>query len=243
MIDFKTEKFQGPLALLLQLIEKEEMDITEVALAAIADQYVSYVEESEEIDPEEVADFLVIAARLLYIKSKALLPYLSLDEEEDDASELERQLKMYKEFVDASLKIKEMIATAQPLFAPEFSKKFKRHQIPQESFSPPQGLGAQDLRSTWLNIVSRLKKESERKLPEEKLEAKVSLDERISHIRNLLKEKLQMSFHHLLHKAQSKVEVIVDILALLELAKQREIIFEQEELFSEIKVSQFKSEL
>lgn len=79
MIEFTTEKFSGPLGLLLQLIEGEKLDITEINLAKIADQYVSYLRTLSDTDAEEMADFLVIAAKLLFIKSKALLPYLEYD--------------------------------------------------------------------------------------------------------------------------------------------------------------------
>lgn len=235
MIDFQVEKFQGPLGLLLQLIESEQMDITEIALAAIADQYVSYVEQAENIDPEEIADFLVIAARLLYIKSKALLPYLSTEEEETEIGDLERQLRMYKEFIEASLKVSELINRDQTLFAPVFNKGGRRGAAPAPAFVPPSRLKASDLENIWRQLLLRVKKQ-EKKLPEERLEPKISIDERISHIRGLLAEQLSLSFHRLLEKAETKVEVIVNILAVLELAKQRELVFEQEELFSEIRV-------
>jgi len=236
MIDFQVEKFQGPLGLLLQLIESEEMDITEIALAAIADQYVAYVEQAENINPEEIADFLVIAARLLYLKSKALLPYLSSEEEEAEIGDLERQLRMYKEFIEASLKVSDLINRDHKSFAPIFNKSGRRGLADKELiFAPPKQITASALENIWQQILSRLKKQEE-KLPEARLEPKVSLDERISHIRGLLAEQLSLSFQRLLEKAETKVEVIVNILAVLELAKQRELVFEQEELFSEIRV-------
>ncbi|MBN2884394.1 segregation/condensation protein A [Patescibacteria group bacterium] len=235
MIDFSTEKFQGPLALLLQMIEKEEMDITEIALASIADQYVAYVEHAENIDLDEIADFLVVAARLLYIKSKALLPYLTNDEEEAAVDDLEKQLRMYKEFVDASQKISALIESGRMMFAPVFNKAGRQEKRAEVSFSPPSKLQASDLKDSWLIILARLKKR-ERKLPEVSMGPKISIDERISHIRHLLNDQLSISLQHFLKTAQSKVEVIVNILAVLELAKQRELVFEQEELFSEIKV-------
>lgn len=235
MIDFSTDKFQGPLGLLLQLIESEEMDITEVALATIADQYVAYVESADNIDPEEIADFLVIAARLLYIKSKALLPYLSIEAEEENLGDLERQLKMYKQFIEASLKVSALIARDRMMFAPAFIKGGRRGVSSEPVFNPPAKLKKGDLEALWRQILLRATKR-EKKLPEAVLEAKVSIDERIIHIRSLLAEQLSLSFQRFLERAQSKVEVIVNILAVLELAKQRELIFEQEELFSEIKV-------
>ena len=96
-MNFKIDKFEGPLGLLLQLIEKEEMDITEISLAKIADQYIEYIRSYKGIGPEEMADFLVVAAKLLLIKSRALLPFLK-GEAEEEIQEFEHQLRMYKEF-------------------------------------------------------------------------------------------------------------------------------------------------
>ena len=108
MVNFKLEKFEGPLSLLLKLIEQEELDITQVSLANVADQYVNYIRQSDHINPDEVADFLVVAAKLLLIKSRALLPYL-YPEEEEDIEELQQQLRMYQEFVKASKGINLML--------------------------------------------------------------------------------------------------------------------------------------
>jgi len=99
MRDVSVEQFSGPFGLLLSLIESEKMDITEISLAKIADEYVTYIRGAQDIDPEELADFLVVAAKLLFIKSKALLPYLYSGEEDEEIDDLERQLKMYKEFI------------------------------------------------------------------------------------------------------------------------------------------------
>ena len=73
MIDIKIDQFQGPLSLLLRIIEKEELDITSVSLAKIADEYLEYIQNSQEILPERMADFLLMASKLIYLKSKALI--------------------------------------------------------------------------------------------------------------------------------------------------------------------------
>ena len=93
-MEIKIENFEGPLDLLLQLIEQEELDITQVSLSAVAEQFISYLETIEKKEPEMLADFLLIAAKLLYIKSRALLPELEMELEEDSI-DLARQLKMY----------------------------------------------------------------------------------------------------------------------------------------------------
>lgn len=136
MIDIKIEKFQGPLNLLLQLIEKEEMDIAEVSLAKIADQYIEYIKITDKISPDDMADFLVVAARLLLIKSKALLPYLCAGEEEEEIKELENQLKMYKEFLEAAKGVDFLLGKKKFMFGREFNRKLILNNL--NFFSPPR---------------------------------------------------------------------------------------------------------
>ena len=235
MVDFKTEKFEGPLGILLQLIEAEKMDITEIALARIADQFLSYIEQAENIDSEELADFLMIAAKLLYIKSKALLPYLVIEEEEAGAFDLERQLKMYKEFIDASEKLKVFIANGQPLFTPAMPNKNRSALNP--GFYPPAKINAEILADCFPRIIAKLKPVV-KKLEEKFLEPKISIDERIESIRSLVKNRMRVNFSELLKSFKTRTELIVNFLAVLELAKQREIFFEQAELFGEINLVQ-----
>lgn len=238
MVEIKTEKFSGPLGLLLSLIESEELDITEVSLAKIADDYVNYVKNCEEIEPEETADFLLVAAKLLYIKSKALLPYLYHDDDdEDDAKDLEKQLKMYKEFVIASLKLKELLISDSRSFIPPLSKN-NRVNKSVLSFRPPKKLQKEDLKNCYLFLLSLVEKElSKRKdveLQTETLEPTISIDDKIDSIRGLLSQKIKLSFSKFLRQSKSKTEIIVSFLAVLELAKQKELYFEQDDLFSDI---------
>lgn len=231
MIDFSTEKFQGPLGLLLQLIEKEELDITEINLAKIADQYVEHLQQATDIDPEEMADFLVLAAKLMFIKSRALLPYLSSQEDESEINDLKDQLRMYQEFVKASEKILEIIDQKNFLYVPDWSKNKKRLNLPD--FLPPRSLRAGDLQAEMIKIIKRLES-AETKLPEASLESKVSIEDIIGAVRLALKKQIKFSFNSLISRARNKTEVIVSFLAILELAKQQELLFEQIELFSEI---------
>lgn len=236
MMELKLEKFEGPLGVLLKLIEQEELDITEIALAKIADEFLAYVEVSQTIGPEEMADFLVMAARLLYIKSKALLPYLVSAEEEEEIAELENQLRMYKEFVEASAKIAELVGEKKFLFSPVIiNKNFRRPKKEKPSFIPPAGITQVLLHDRFEELLERLNKKEE-PLDESSLVGKISIDERIDYIRDMLGKKLRFSFSQFLRTASSRTEVIVNFLAVLELAKQRELTFEQDELFSEIHV-------
>lgn len=243
MMELNLEKFQGPLGLLLKLIEQEELDITEIALAKIADEYLEYVKSSSQIDPEEMADFLVMAARLLYIKSKALLPYLVSAEEEEDINELEKQLKMYKEFVEASVKISALIGKKKFLFSPLLiNKNFRRPKREKTSFVPPKGITVMLLADRFKELLERFAAKEE-PLDEKSLGVKISIEERIDYIRDMLSKKIRFSFSQFLKTASSRTEVIVNFLAVLELAKQRELVFEQDELFSEIHILSYHDNL
>jgi len=235
MTEFTTEKFSGPLGLLLNLIDQEELDITEISLAKIADQYVEYIRSAVDINPEEMADFLLLASKLLFAKSKALLPYLYVGEEDDEIDDLERQLKMYKEFVEASKKIKDTILKKNFLFLPPLSKS-RRHQFDLPVFNAPTKIDTSVLKEEFLKIVSKLEKRVEKKLPEEKLESKVSIDDKIGSLRQMIVQKVRVSFSKFLRTAKDKTEMVVSFLAVLELIKQKELVFEQEDLFSEIHI-------
>ena len=241
-MDVTTEKFSGPFGLLLSLIESEEMDITEIALAKIADEYVAYIRANKGIPPEELADFLVIAAKLLFIKSKALLPYLYSGAEEEEIGDLERQLKMYKEFIAASQKVKELSLSGRRLFLPPLTKN-RRGGLNLPVFCPPVKLNVVLLHKCFLILLDNLAKQLERlkeeALPERTLEPKINIEEKILAIKQLLLSKIKVNFSRLLASSATRTEVIVNFLAVLELAKQKELFFEQDELFSEIHISQW----
>jgi segregation and condensation protein A len=244
-MDINIEKFSGPLGLLLSMIESEEMDITEISLAKIADDYVEYVKAAEDIDSEEMADFLLIAAKLLFIKSKALLPYLYTKEDEEESDDLEKQLKMYKEFIQASQKIKDIIALGKKIFIPPLGKS-RRLQNSVPVFSPPAKLTKEIIHDKYAALLKlledELKKREEIKLSSTTLEPKISIDDKIASIRKMILEKVKISFTKLLQSAETRTEVIVSFLAVLELAKQKELSFEQDGLFSEIMIKKFNED-
>ena len=154
-MNIKLQQFEGPLDLLLQMIEEQKLDITEVSLAAIAERYVERIRQNG-IEPEELADFLVIAAKLLLIKSKTLLPYLVRDEEEAEIKDFANQLKIYKDFLAASKKITGLLGERRWMFAREFNKKLLTEE---KFFYPPQNVTARALSQTYQELVGRLKVE------------------------------------------------------------------------------------
>jgi segregation and condensation protein A len=232
MLQFKVEKFEGPLGLLLQLIEKEEMDITEISLAKIADQYIEYIREAKVARPEEMADFLVVAAKLLLIKSHALLPFLQTEEEEE-IQEFEDQLRMYQEFLAAAKKIEAIIGKKKFSFAREFNRQAVLANA--NIFSPPKNLKAEDLKAIFKEIIKSIPVAE--KLEEKNLETTVNIEDKILAIQQILLERIKISFNHILASAGNKTEIIVSFLALLELIKQKDVMVAQSGLFEEIHIN------
>lgn len=226
MYTLKLEKFEGPLDLLLNLIESEKLDISKVSLAQVADEYVLYLEKNPSISPEELADFLVIATKLLLIKSKLLIPDMAMDEE-DSPEGLEKQLKIYREYLNA-MRLMEGMIRQRKFF-------FWRDKSPvslQPQFSPGKEVSAEKLRDAFLFILKGLEKLVV--LPQSVMDKTVSLQEKIKQIKEIIKTRSKISFDHLMQSARSRTEVIVSFLALLELVKQQEIHVHQQSNFGEI---------
>lgn len=228
MHSIKLEQFEGPLDLLLQLIEKEELDITTVSLAKIADEFLDYIHRIEEIVPEEVADFLVVAAKLIYLKSKYLLPNLVVEEE--DAGDLEKQLKIYQQYYQASKLIEKMIGKKKFTYVRLQPMKIKL----TAEFSPPPKISIGQLAQAFVDVLSRL--DEVRKLPKMMIAKAVSIKERINQLRDELLKNFQSKFSNFYNK-ENKVDTIVSFLALLELVKQRTVTVNQDKLFSDIDIS------
>ncbi len=235
MLNFKLEKFEGPLSLLLKLIEGEELDITQISLAKIADQYIDYIRTSPNITPDNMADFLVVATKLLLIKSRALLPYL-YPEEEKEIEELEEQLRMYKEYVEAMKKINLMIGKKKFMFAREFNRKVILAEA--NLFSPPKNIKSEDLAMVFCDLLGRL--QPPEKLEERRIDDMIKIEDKILSIQRMLVDRIKLSFNQVLAEAKSKTEIIVSFLAMLELMRQKEVTLIQDELFSEILISKYE---
>ncbi|PIR93504.1 hypothetical protein COT99_00340 [Candidatus Falkowbacteria bacterium CG10_big_fil_rev_8_21_14_0_10_43_10] len=230
-MDIKLQQFNGPLDLLVQMIDEEKLDITEVSLANIADQFIDYIKNKADIDPEEMADFLVVAARLLLIKSKTLLPYLIRGEEEEEIHNFEKQLKIYKDFLEASQKIESMLAERNFMFGREFNKNLLTDEA---VFYPPQNVNQKVLRQVFEEMAARLKQAEQ--LEEDSIIKAISIEEKMSKIQLLLRKLNSFDFKGLLDRQATKIDVIVSFLAMLELIKQRAVIVEQKELFMDITI-------
>jgi segregation and condensation protein A len=226
----KIQKFEGPLDLLLQLIEKEELSITEVSLVAVTDQYVSYLKTFENRSPEMLADFLVIAAKLLLIKSRALLPFLSeADEEvEEDLRELEERLKLYKKFKELAKEVGILWSSPNISYEREFS--YPQNDI----FIPPHNLCLSSLSDAISKVLLYTQKTQEIKEGmKTKMENVIRLEEKIKRMRDFFAKVAQAKLSEILKDSKNKAEIIVTFLALLELVKQNIVAFKQEKIFGE----------
>lgn len=230
----KLEQFEGPLDLLLQLIEREELSITEISLAQVTDDFLTAIREGGVVMPEELADFLVVAAKLILIKSRMLLPGLEIEEEEGKS--LEAQLKLYREFIEASRLIAKRIGEKKILY-PRPRPFIER--VPK--FSPPPHLTAEDLTAVFRKVIHNL--EPLLRLPKAAIERAVSVHEKMQIIQQLIREKASIQFADLMKRSETKTDVIVNFLAILELAKQRLIEIEQQALFHDIVIHKQKAVL
>ena len=219
--------FEGPLDLLLHLIEREELDITTVALAQVTDQYLAYLAELERRGIKELTDFLVVAAKLLLIKSLALLPRPPTvsPEAEDAGDDLVYQLQMYKRF-------KEIAALLH-----EREKQGLRGYVrvaPPPRPAPKPDLGDVTIHDLLAAVQEVLDARPASPVGEVISPITVTIVEQIAHIEEHLSRQPRLRFRDVLSEATTRVEVIVTLLALLELIKQDRVRVRQERLFGEI---------
>lgn len=221
------EQFEGPLPLLLALIEREKLDITRVSLARVADQYLEYVSREEHISLDNLAKFLSIAARLILIKSKALLPILLFtDEEEDEIGDLEAELRRYKLFKEASVRLGVRLSERQIVVT-------RDSMLGSVAvFLPPKNVTKEDLATYFRSVLGGLP--SMEILEEKRIAEIVTLEEKITLLQESIRDRVKKSFSEVVSTATDRVHVIVSFLALLELVKQRIVHAEQGELFGEI---------
>ena len=238
MADYKVkfEVFEGPLDLLLYLIKKEEVDIYEVNLTKLATQFIEYIELMRELDLDIAGEFLVMAATLMYIKSKELLPVdqqVEADDEEDEDDprwELIRKLVEYKKFKDAAAQLQTMESSTANTFA----------RLPvKPDFEPAEPASKQNATIfQLLNAVNAiLKRHNEREDLRDIFEDKWTVSEKIESILTRVQTAPRLRFTELFEDATSRSEVVVTFLALLELIRMKQIQAEQSEHFGEIEIS------
>jgi segregation and condensation protein A len=228
MHQFRLPEFEGPLDLLLQLIEHRELDITRVSLAAVTDQFLDVISRPGNIELSQLADYLIIAAKLILIKSRMLLPQPETPEAEEEnvGDDLVRQLREYKMFKRVAAFLRERVRQglrAYPRLAPPPRPKPTTFRL--------EGVSPDDLARALMRAL-RVRPA----LPQGTLTVplSVSIDQEIHKILDVTARQSSVQFTHLLARAQTRIEIIVTFLAILELIKRLQIRAQQDRLFGEI---------
>lgn len=241
-LNVKLQIFEGPLDLLLHLLDKNKVNIYDIPIVEITNQYMEYIAEMKRQDLNILSEFLVMAATLVDIKSKMLLPRTEEDveEEEDPRNELVQQLLEYKMYKCMSYELKDRQMLAEKVM-------YKEPTIPDEilAFEEPVDLEelVSDITLAKLNEIfkSIMKKQVDKIDPVRSKFGKiqkeeVSVEEKMDYLENYALSHKHFSFRGLLEAQSSKVEIIVTFLAILELMKMGKIIISQEKIFDDIKI-------
>jgi segregation and condensation protein A len=239
-IPVKLEVFEGPLDLLLNLIEKNKVNIYDIPIVEITEQYLEYVNQMEKQDLDIVSEFLVMAATLIDIKTKMLLPKKVNEEgkEEDPREELVNQLLEYKKFryIANELKGKQIEAQKSMFKPPTIPKEVEKYEEPVDIHALLADVTLMKLKSIFEEVMKRQREKVDPiRSKFGKIEKdEVSLVERISDIKKYALQYKKFSFRVLLERQNSKMNVIVTFLAVLELIKGSVIRVEQEYIFDDI---------
>ena len=225
----KLPDFEGPLDLLLYLIEREELDITRVSLAKVTGAYLEYIHILERLQVDQVADFLVIASKLLLIKSEALLPRppeVKAEEEEDVGDDLVRQLLLYKQYKESARQLGEREAAGLHTYI---------------RVAPPPKIEAKlDLSNVTVDmLIKAVRNVLEIEPPGPPVGTVVkpftlTIRDQMNLIERILRYRPSISFKRMLRRARDRVEIIVTFLAVLELLRRRKVDVVQDQLFGDI---------
>ena len=223
------DAFQGPMDLLLHLIERQELPITSISLAQVTQQYLQYMGQMEKLRPDDISEFLVMAARLLYIKSAALLPRSEPDEEEeeeDPGEALARQLREYKLFKEKAAFLKELEARGMRTYVrlappPSMEKRLD-----------PSGLDVDALLAALYEVLEEMNP------PEPPIHSmaalSITIEDKLEELGERVKRGEPFRFKQILRQARSRNEIIVTFLAILEMIKQRQVKVVQPQPFDDI---------
>ena len=231
---FQLPVFEGPLDLLLYLIEREELDITAVSLVQVTSQYLAYLHAGDQVDAAALAEFIAVGARLLYLKSRALLPRPPGDDEaiEDVGDDLVQRLREYRRFKEAAASlraIEEEGLRAYPRLAPP------------PALPLPTGLDG-----VTLDLLTKIVREVLERQPEEPPAVVVerhivTIEQKVAELSAALQRRKRLSFRSFISACASRVEVIVAFMAVLELIKALRLQAEQDQLFGDISLIALES--
>lgn len=228
----KTEVFEGPLDLLLELVEKRKFLINDISLAAVTDEYMAHVSKMQEMSLPNTTNFVALAATLLLIKSKSLLPVLELSSsEESSIEELEDRLRLYQIYKNAGATIAEMFGK---------SVMHERQYLPPKTavFVPDSFCSRAELREAMRRVISELPI----KITPPKVQVRkvISLDQMIDNLQKRVEKHLKVKFSDLIADKTEPHTVIVGFLAVLESVKQGSVLVSQLNRFDDIEIEHAK---
>jgi len=243
--ELQVGEWSGPLEKLLELIEAEKLDVSEVSLAKVTDGFLRYLEAFKQSGEEQgfrmdlrvLADFIAIASRLIFLKSKYLLPGLTLTEDEEaEIKDLEERLKIYRELKPAIKHINTLWSESHMSYSrPYFLGKGTGLAAGQSVFYPGTKLDLESMHVALGGIFETVKTfELETETIREKI---ITLEEKITEVMDRVKKEGDMQFKHLSGE-KSRAEMIVVFLAILHLAREQLVLLEQLDNFSDIVVKQ-----
>jgi len=224
----KTDSYEGPFEIVLDLIEARKLLVNDLALANITEEYIAHVRAQETFPVEETANFIQIAATLLLIKSKSLIPDLILsDEENADVEDLKRRLAAYEKVREATRELARVYGKAVMVPAGE--------RPPEVVFAPSRDLSTGALAEALARVLAA--REAVEELPEARVKPMVTIEEMMDQLAKRVQSAVTLSFKDFAGSQKEKVEVIVSFLALLELVKQGAVAAEQHDTYGDIRIS------
>lgn len=237
------DAFEGPFDLLFHLIEKNEIDIYDIPIAQLTEQYIAFLEQAEYKNMDNMSEFLIMAATLIEIKSKLLLPKQKQEQQQpqqDPREELVNKLLEYKKFKQITEDFKKREQTASLVFykqtdkAIEQLKQSSKEEIDLDKFLC--GITLDNLYTAFTEVMKRQEKKVDKiRSSFQSIERDLyTIDEKIEYIRDLLLLRPSVSFYAIFRQQAVKMEIVVTFLALLELIKRKEVCVCQKEIFSDI---------
>ena len=226
--NIQSDAYHGPFELVLDLIEARKLLVNDLALAQITDEYITHVRAQIDFPVEETANFVQIAAMLLLVKSKSLIPDLELSEEEKgDVEDLKRRLLAYEKIREASRELAKIVGRRE-LFAAGPRKV-------EPTFSPARDISTSALHDALARVLAA--REAVEELPTARVRPMVTIEEMMTRLADRVQTALTMSFKDFTGSTKEKIEIVVSFLALLELVKQGAVAVEQFSQYGDIRIS------
>jgi segregation and condensation protein A len=224
----KTDSYEGPFEMVLDLIEARKLLVNDLALATITEDFIQHIRSQETFPVEETANFIHIAATLILVKSKSLIPDLVLTEEETaDIDDLKRRLEAYEKVREATRELARIYGKAVLLSAGK--------RAPEPTFAPSRDLTPDGLAEALARVLAA--REVVEALPETRVKPLITIEEIMDQLAKRVQSALTLSFKDFTGDKKEKVDVIVSFLALLELVKQGAVAAEQHQLHGDIRIN------